>query len=278
VPTWFLVMAPGRVPRGGWSCDTGEVAATGVFARFPASRTSNRTAWTSTAMRWHTSPGDIGLAASADDEGAIVSIDPQQPTDAVPSFGQPQDRQPQFGLPQAPPPQAPQAPAYAAPQAPQYGQPQGQQQYGQPRLADWGSRVGAYLIDSLMASAVLIVAMIVASVCAAASISIQSDGSIATPWVTIVCYVVGYGAYIGVLIWNRWLRQGRTGRSVGKSVLKIRLISADTGRPVGAGTAFLRDLVHIADGFLYIGFLFPLWDQRKQTFADKACNTLVVTA
>ncbi len=40
--------------------------------------------------------------------------------------------------------------------------------------------------------------------------------------------------------------------------------------------ALVRDLVHIVDGFFYLGYLWPLWDAKKQTFADKILTTLVV--
>jgi hypothetical protein len=41
--------------------------------------------------------------------------------------------------------------------------------------------------------------------------------------------------------------------------------------------AFVRDLAHILDALpCYIGFLWPIWDSKRQTFADKIMNTVVV--
>ena len=40
--------------------------------------------------------------------------------------------------------------------------------------------------------------------------------------------------------------------------------------------AFLRDLVHILDGVAYVGYLWPLWDDKRQTFADKIMRTIVI--
>jgi hypothetical protein len=41
--------------------------------------------------------------------------------------------------------------------------------------------------------------------------------------------------------------------------------------------AFVRDLAHIVDSVIcYVGFLFPLWDAKKQTLADKIVKTVVV--
>ena len=41
--------------------------------------------------------------------------------------------------------------------------------------------------------------------------------------------------------------------------------------------AFLRDLAHLLEGICFVGDLFPLWDQRRQTFADKIMTTVVTT-
>ena len=82
----------------------------------------------------------------------------------------------------------------------------------------------------------------------------------------------------GWTIYNRWLVGGRTGQSLGKRVTKIRLVSELTDAPIGPMNAFLRDLVHILDGMAYVGFLWPLWDDKRQTFADKIMRTVVVTA
>ena len=81
---------------------------------------------------------------------------------------------------------------------------------------------------------------------------------------------------LGIQIWNRAFKQGRTGQSVGKKVMGIRLVDEGTGQPIGAGMAFVRDLAHTLDGFAYVGYLWPLWDDKRQTFADKILSTVVV--
>ena len=85
-------------------------------------------------------------------------------------------------------------------------------------------------------------------------------------------------ASIGWNIYNRWLVGGRTGQSLGKRVTKIKLISEQTDQPIGAMNAFLRDLVHILDAVAYVGYLWPLWDDKRQTFADKIMRTIVIDA
>jgi uncharacterized RDD family membrane protein YckC len=128
--------------------------------------------------------------------------------------------------------------------------------YGAPDYAGWLTRVGAYLVDGLPA------------------------------WI-----LIGIGRAIGVsalsaifdlaglawIIYNRWYQGGRTGQSLGKKVTNIRLLSESTGQPIGAGMAFVRDIAHLVDAIIcYVGFLFPLWDSKRQTLADKIVHTVVV--
>ncbi len=82
---------------------------------------------------------------------------------------------------------------------------------------------------------------------------------------------------LGWSVYNRWILGG-AGQTFGKQKMNIKLISEQTGQPIGTGQAFLRDVCHILDSFFYIGFLFPLWDDKRQTFADKILNTVVVPA
>lgn len=42
-------------------------------------------------------------------------------------------------------------------------------------------------------------------------------------------------------------------------------------------TVFIRGIVHVIDAIpCYVGYLWPLWDQRRQTFTDKVMKTVVV--
>ena len=166
-------------------------------------------------------------------------------------------------------PPAPGAPGYGAPG---YGAPGGYHAYGTPTpYAEWIKRVGAYLVDV----AVMLPAYIPMAIGVPLMTS-DSSGAAAVGW---VLYLVGVLAVIGVAVWNILIRQGRTGWSVGKQVLGIRLISEKTGEPIGAGMCFVRQLAHILDSLpCYLGYLWPLWDAKRQTFADKIIGTVVIEA
>ncbi|HEX7428610.1 MAG TPA: RDD family protein [Mycobacterium sp.] len=77
--------------------------------------------------------------------------------------------------------------------------------------------------------------------------------------------------------WNFCYRQGKTGQSIGKSVLKFKVISEKTWQPIGFWRSFLRQIAHYIDQLIcYIGYLFPLWDDKRQTIADKIMSTVCV--
>jgi uncharacterized RDD family membrane protein YckC len=199
-----------------------------------------------------------------------------------PSVPQP-TQTPPYGAPSAyGAPAAYDAPAgYAGPPAYPFGSPWGP-------LAGWGTRVLAMLIDSLVQLIGLvpyIVGLILFVVGAPDSGGYDgtvSDYRPATEGNTGLMVaggalaLVGFVLMFGIQIWNRAFRQGRTGQSVGKKAMGIKLVDERTGQPIGAGMSFVRDLAHTLDGFFYLGYLWPLWDDKRQTFADKILTTVVV--
>ncbi|GAA1907405.1 hypothetical protein GCM10009737_05300 [Nocardioides lentus] len=158
-----------------------------------------------------------------------------------------------------------------------YGQQQG---YGQPgygygapaAYAHWGKRVGAFLIDGLCVLGAYIPFYLVGGL-----IIGGSDGTGGAAALGSIVVLLGALAGLGVFIWNTCLKGGGTGWSIGKGVMGIRLLSEQTGQPIGGGMAFVRYLAHILDGLpCYVGYLWPLWDAKRQTFADKILSTIVV--
>lgn len=144
--------------------------------------------------------------------------------------------------------------------------PQPPARYGFPLLATYGQRVGGFLIDIGIPGGLLAVVLIAA---------------LATRDAVVIGIVYPGAAAVGLafLLWNSGYRQGRSGQSLGKSVLRTRLVSATSGEPVGFGRAFGRQVAHLVDGIpLGLGYLWPLWDEERQTFADKLYSTLVVQA
>jgi uncharacterized RDD family membrane protein YckC len=182
----------------------------------------------------------------------------QQPPQSQPPYGQPQP----YGAPQ---------PGYGQPPAPAAGGYVADQPgyYMGRALANWPQRVGAYLIDYLIAAIPAFLAVILFS-----GTDPGETPSAGAGFVAFLLYLLS----LGIWIYNRAILAGRTGQSWGKQVLNLRLVRMADGQPMGGGMAFVRDLAHILDALpCYIGYLFPLWDARRQTFADKIMSTVVLS-
>jgi uncharacterized RDD family membrane protein YckC len=191
--------------------------------------------------------------------------DPNQPSPGQEQYGQGQ--QPPGYPPPSYPPAAP--PGYG--QQPAYGySPAGDAPgtYMGRQLANWLQRVGAYLIDGLIVSVPFFVLGLLAG-----AISSGSDSPSAGAGALLG---LAYLGAIALYIYNRAILQGRTGQSWGKKALNLRLVRMADGQPLGGLMCFVRDIVHVLDGICLIGYLFPLWDARRQTFADKILNSVVL--
>lgn len=129
-------------------------------------------------------------------------------------------------------------------------------------LAGFGARVISFLIDTVVPWMVLIAVLIFVG-------SVAGD-----PPVILAASAFGYLGLFAFVIWNSCYRQGVTGQSIGRRVARTKLVKIETGAPVGFGTALLRQICHVVE--FGIGYLWPLGDKRRQTFADKIVGTLVV--
>lgn len=152
----------------------------------------------------------------------------------------------------------------AAPQNP-YGTPTMAAAGGAGQLASWGERVGATLIDAAITLIIIIAAVFLGLIAGAIADALG-----------MLLLVVGYGAAVALQFYFFWMT-GQTGQSPGKKVMGIKVVSEATGQPIGGGNGIIRYFAHIPDGFCLIGYLFPLFDEKKQTFADKIQSTVVLT-
>jgi uncharacterized RDD family membrane protein YckC len=71
---------------------------------------------------------------------------------------------------------------------------------------------------------------------------------------------------------------GATGRTPGKMLLGLQVVSAD-GAPISFGTAFLRTVGYFISSLLFtfpLGFIWAAFDKRKQGWHDKIAGTVVI--
>jgi uncharacterized RDD family membrane protein YckC len=148
---------------------------------------------------------------------------------------------------QPPPAEAPAAPQPAA------------QGASGPR-ANFGQRLVAWLIDSIIYAVVFFVLFAIA-----AAIS---------ETLAIVVYVIGL---IGVLVYYGYFEGSPSGQTPGKKVMKIRVIDFNSGGPIGFGRALVRWVARLVSSLpCYLGYLWMLWDREKQTWHDKLSTSVVV--
>lgn len=130
-------------------------------------------------------------------------------------------------------------------------------------LASWLSRAGAFSVDYLFGMAVVANLALVAA--ASAWRSWLWWGSVVAVAVVMMAMVV-----------NRTVLPAVTGWTLGRALFGIRVT-----RPGGLGLPgpwrlLLRDLSHLLDSAaVFLGWLWPLWDSRRRTFADLLLRTEV---
>ena len=157
----------------------------------------------------------------------------------------------------------------------------------------WLTRVLAWLIDWLPIAilsgigAIFLVALQkVETVCVTDSSEYQlgdfcATGSSGPSGLGWALFAAAHVIALGVVVWNLGYRQGATGSSIGKGILRFAIVGEETGRPIGVGKSTLRELLYLvayfAIGILWlVAVLFPLWDSKRQTLVDKLVNTVAL--
>ena len=130
------------------------------------------------------------------------------------------------------------------------------------RLAPWHARVGAFAVDVLPGIAVV-----------ATMLLVSFTVPLRTVWWWVSISVAGV-AFLLMLV-NRLLLPTVTGWSLGRAVCGIAVVGRN-GEAPGPWGLLLRDLAHLLDTMsLVVGWLWPLWDSRRRTFADMLLGTEV---
>jgi Mce-associated membrane protein len=136
------------------------------------------------------------------------------------------------------------------------------QESSQNALAPWHVRAGAFAVDFLPGIAVVATMALV-------SLMVPLRGL----WWWVSISVAGV-AFLLMLV-NRLLLPTVTGWSLGRGVFGIAVVGRD-GEAPGPWGLLLRDLAHLLDtASLLVGWVWPLWDSKRRTFADMVLSTEV---
>jgi RDD family len=209
------------------------------------------------------------------------------PPPPPPSGGYPPPPPPQSGGYPPPPPGGYQAPPQAgagfppAPAGPGPALPQD-------AYTPWFTRVLAYLIDYIPYAIILGIGWgLLLGTRETACVTDTSEYDLgefcATGASTIGQLSIALAGIVAFvyLVWNLGYRQGTTGSSIGKGIMKFKIVSEKTGQPIGFGMSVVRELLYLVAagicGIIWlVAVLFPLWDQKRQTLVDKIISTIAL--
>ena len=159
--------------------------------------------------------------------------------------------------------------------------------------ATFGARLGATLLDGVLyglLSLIPIIAGIVARAGAFANCSEVAYTSTGSEYTSCGPGELRGGMLaLGVLlilfgvvgVWIIQMRHLATrGQTWGRKIVGIKVVTADSGLPIGYGKAFGRSIFAnlISGWFCGLGYLWMLWDKDKQTWHDKVVGSVVVRA
>lgn len=201
---------------------------------------------------------------------------PQQPPEGAPQgpYGYPAAQPIPVAPQQYPHPQYPQYPHGQYPQYP-HGQYAQYPQYPHPQnpeytpYAGWWQRAEAFLLDCLINFGPMWILVGIAELLDDRDSGEGLDlylGYAAVAYTIVACIVQA-------------VREGRTGQSVGKTALGIRVMRTSDGLAPGGPLAFTRRLCQFLNYPAFcLGWLWASWDDKSQTFADKITGVVVISA
>lgn len=131
------------------------------------------------------------------------------------------------------------------------------------RMAGWWARAGAFCIDVLFGMG------------AAFSLLLIGWSAPQGGWVWWVCLLLAALIVVAIGV-NRLVAPAITGWTLGRSIFGIRVEDHDGQRP-DPWRLLGRDVAHVLDTVpLFLGWLWPLIDDRGRTFADLLARTEVI--
>lgn len=100
-------------------------------------------------------------------------------------------------------------------------------------------------------------------------------------WIVQIAVNRGVGYVFGIILGGIYFTyfHGRTGQTPGDAALSIKVVDErnGTGQPIGHGRALGRWAMSYVSGVLIaLGFLWMLWDPKKQTWHDRVAGSLPI--
>jgi uncharacterized RDD family membrane protein YckC len=161
------------------------------------------------------------------------------------------------------------------------------------QYAGVGARLGALLVDGVIGLLLYVPAVIAiasgprklstCSVDAQGNVTIgeqiNSLCEVPTAGTWAAAALLGGLALVGGVLYYT-LMIGKSGQTLGGRAAGVRVVDATTGGAIGNGRALGRFLFagFISGNLCALGYLWALWDGRKQTWHDKVVSSVVIKA
>jgi predicted Zn finger-like uncharacterized protein len=144
-------------------------------------------------------------------------------------------------------------------------------------FAGFWARFGAYVIDSVIAGIIVKISMYL--VMFPISYYVSSHAMSGTnPQLGLLISTLPIAVLIAMLPGTLYfiIMWGSKGATLGKMAMKLKIVGPN-GSDISYGTAFLRYIGSIISGIpLSLGYLWMLWDDKRQTWHDKMASTYVI--
>jgi uncharacterized RDD family membrane protein YckC len=142
-------------------------------------------------------------------------------------------------------------------------------------------RLVARLIDSFIVgiplAVILGLILIVAGGLAASSSNNDQSTNNAAAGIASILFALFYLVAIVVSIGYWVYFWGTSGSTFGMRMLKLQVVDANTGAPIGMGRALVRWLMTLVNSWAcYLGWIWVAFDARKQGWHDKVANSVVL--
>ena len=150
------------------------------------------------------------------------------------------------------------------------------------QFAGFWRRFVAYMIDGFIIMVVFVILAIVAGVAYFAGAMSGDSQSWIAQWTNperMGSFGLSISAFYLLLymIYFTYFH-GLNGRTPGKSLLGLQVVTAD-GSPLSFGIAFLRSVGYLVSSLLFtvpLGFIWIVFDKKKQGWHDKIAGTVVI--
>ncbi|MCM8819069.1 MAG: RDD family protein [Candidatus Omnitrophica bacterium] len=152
------------------------------------------------------------------------------------------------------------------------------------KYAHLGLRIGAFIIDAIVLWSIYLIIFKVSFNSDYKNLveEIYSGKFNALEYFPVLVRVfIPLGIFFLISIFYKIFLVGKFGATLGKMIVGIKIVD-ENGKKISYGNALVRevivkDIIYCIIFFIsFLGYLWAIWDKRKQTWHDKIARTIVI--